>query len=244
MIRFLGWLTVVFMISLGYPINGFADIPDSVMILPKEGFAVAYAPSLLCPLAVAWDIQKNDLTGVKKRPSMSFRTDYYVPAPRAKSRDYVRSGYDRGHLCPAADRKSSLRRYRATFIMKNVAPMCPDLNRGPWKRAEQMARDIAERGYQIKIRCGVIQARGAERVLHNSQVFIPDGFWRLVYTLQPDTMVSCWVFANDSTCLRAGSGIVPLDSLRHVADSAFLPPFLRDGGRQYSPLIKFDPWKK
>lgn len=205
---------------------------------------MAYAPSLLCPLAVAWDIQKNDLTGVKKRPSMSFRTDYYVPAPRAKSRDYVRSGYDRGHLCPAADRKSSLRRYRATFIMTNVAPMCPALNRGPWKRAEQMARNIAERGYQLKIRCGVILEQICSQFLGHSKCPIPAGFWRLVYTLQPDTMVSCWVFANDSTCLRTGSGIVPLDSLRHVADSAFLPPFLRDGGRQYSPLIKFDPWKK
>lgn len=240
MIKFLGWLAVVLLISLGYPKNGLAHIPDSVMILPKEGFAVAYAPSLLCPLAVAWDIQKNDLTGIKKRPSMSFRTDYCVPAPRAKSRDYVRSGYDRGHLCPAADRKSSLRRYRATFIMTNVAPMCPALNRGPWKRAEQMARDIAESRSRVKIRCGVIHTRDICKVLPNSLIVIPDGFWRLVYTLQPDTMVSCWVFANDSSCLRAGSGIVPLDSLRHVADSAFLPPFLRAGGRQYSPLIKFE----
>ena len=237
--RFLDWLSVVLMISLGYPIPIHADIDDSILILPKDGFFVAYAPRLLCPLAVAWDIRKSDLTGIKKRPSLSFRTDYDVPAPRARSRDYVRTGYDRGHLCPAADRKSCMARYRATFIMTNVAPMCPALNRGPWKHAEVMARAVALSGATVKVRCGVIFKRILTQFLGHSKCPIPVGFWRLVYTLQPDTLVSCWLFANDSTCLNAGTGLVPLDSLRHVADSAFLPPFLRDGGRQYKPIFKF-----
>ena len=239
MIKFWGWFTVVFWISLGYPKSVYAEGADSVMILPKEGFAVAYAPRLLCPLAVAWDIRLSDLRGVRKRPSLKFRTDYSVPSPRAKSRDYVRSGYDRGHLCPAADRKSSASRYRATFIMTNVAPMCPALNRGPWKRAEALTRAAASQCDIIHARCGVILTAVNHRYLYNSTIAIPAGFWRVVYTLQPDTLVSCWVLANDSTCLRAGAGVVPLDSLRHVADTAFLPPFMRSEDRQYKPLIKF-----
>lgn len=240
MSKILGWLSVVFVISLGYPVPLHADVTDSVLILPKNGFSVAYAPKYLCPLAVAWDIRKSDLTGVKKRPSLSFRTDYDAPAPRAKSHDYVRSGYDRGHLCPAADRKSSMARYRATFIMTNVAPMCPALNRGPWKRAEVLARAAAGRFGLVHVRCGVILEQICSQFLKHSKVAVPSAFWRVVYTLQPDTLVSCWVLANDSTCLRDGAGLVPLDSLRHVADSAYLPPFLRDGGRQYKPIFNFE----
>ena len=232
-------LACVLLAAVGLSIKG-QTVSDSVLFMQKDGFAVAYAPRFLCPLAVSWDIRKSDLTGVKKRPSLSFRTDYDAPAPRAKSRYYVRSGYDRGHLCPAADRKSNMSRYRATFIMTNVAPMCPALNRGPWKRAEVLARAAAGRFGLVHVRCGVILEQICSQFLKHSKVAVPSAFWRVVYTLQPDTLVSCWVLANDSTCLRAGAGLVPLDSLRHVADSAYLPPFLRDGGRQYKPIFNFE----
>lgn len=128
--------------------------------------------------------------------------------------------------------------------MTNVAPMCPALNRGPWKRAEALTRAATSKSDIIHARCGVIHEKISSHFLGSSAIAIPTGFWRVVYTLQPDTLVSCWVLANDSTCLRAGAGVVPLDSLRHVADTAFLPPFMRSADRQYKPLIKFHPWKK
>ena len=257
-----GWLPIIFLISGKCYAAGRDCIHDDVMILPKDGYAIAYSPDHRCPMAVAWQIRKSDLSGKQSRRSLSFRTDYSTPAPRTRSRDYVRSGYDRGHMCPAADRKSSITRYRATFIMTNVAPMCPALNRGPWKVTEDIARLAARRYGLVHARCGislkislrpsrvcntktsgtVIQEQISSRITIPEwpELFIPTGFWKIIYTLQPDTLVSCWVFANDSTCLSAGAGLVSLDSLRHVADSAYLPPFLRERGRQYKPLIKFD----
>lgn len=231
-----GWLAIIFLISGKCYAAGSDHIHDDVMILLKDGYAIAYSPDHRCPMAVAWQVRKSDLSGKQSRRSLSFRTDYSTPAPRTRSRDYVRSGYDRGHMCPAADRTSSITRYRSTFIMTNVAPMCPALNRGPWKAVESITRDIARNTSGVFCRAGVWKISSRITIPEWPELFIPAGFWKVIYTLQPDTLVSCWVFANDSTCLRHGAGMVPLDSLRHVADTAYLPPFLRAGGRSYKPL--------
>ena len=41
---------------------------------------------------------------------------------RAKLQDYFRSGYDRGHMVPAADAKSSQDAMDETFLLSNIAP--------------------------------------------------------------------------------------------------------------------------
>ena len=54
----------------------------------------------------------------------------------ASTKDYTHSGYDRGHLCPAADMKLSKEAMNATFQMWNISPQNPSLNRGKWAELE------------------------------------------------------------------------------------------------------------
>lgn len=45
---------------------------------------------------------------------------------KAKLSDYLRSGYDRGHMAPAADCKYSQNAMDETFYLSNIAPQVGD----------------------------------------------------------------------------------------------------------------------
>ena len=73
-----------------------------------------------------------------------FRPDLRIPETfRCSLSDYRGSGYDRGHLVPSADRNSSRLENSETFLMSNMTPQHPDLNRKIWRMLEQEARTIA-----------------------------------------------------------------------------------------------------
>jgi len=61
-------------------------------------------------------------------------------------RDYRHSGYDRGHLCPSADRKRSAEDNSRTFLFTNIEPQLHELNAGPWEHLEKYVRERVQRG--------------------------------------------------------------------------------------------------
>ena len=63
-----------------------------------------------------------------------------VASGSAKPSDYVKSGYDRGHLCPAGDMTQSVEAMSETFYMSNMSPQVPGFNRGIWKSLEEQVR--------------------------------------------------------------------------------------------------------
>lgn len=66
-----------------------------------------------------------------------------LPYHRSRNQHYRNSGYDRGHLAPAADHAHSDSAMRDTFVLTNVSPQLPLLNRSMWLRLEEFARDVA-----------------------------------------------------------------------------------------------------
>jgi len=66
------------------------------------------------------------------------RTDKFLPDPQLRKDsdiddDYVKSGFDRGHLSPAADARCNITHMAESFYFTNMAPQYPGLNRGQWK---------------------------------------------------------------------------------------------------------------
>lgn len=86
-------------------------------------------------------------TSLRKKVTRAagFRADEDAPAEaRATPASYERSGYDQGHLAPAADWMGSDKQQAATFILSNAAPQMPSINRGVWKALESHVRTVAE----------------------------------------------------------------------------------------------------
>ena len=88
---------------------------------------------------MAYELKKEHLSYTKhKRPL--FELDKKVLTKSAHWGNYKNSGYSKGHLLPAGDRKFSKEAYINTFLMSNVSPQRPDFNAGVWNRLEQKVR--------------------------------------------------------------------------------------------------------
>ena len=80
---------------------GKANTPS--LILYREGYTTSYNAATRTPNWVAWHLTSDHTNGPIKRKGITFQADEEIPAPRVDTYDYMRSGYDRGHMCPAGD---------------------------------------------------------------------------------------------------------------------------------------------
>ena len=114
------------------------------LLLYRDGYTVSYNTTTLQPNWVAWHLTPNRLKGNVKRNDYPFISDDEVPEPRVETADYRQSGYDRGHMCPAGDNKWSAEAMRQSFLLSNICPQAPNLNRGDWNELEQACRKWAK----------------------------------------------------------------------------------------------------
>ena len=77
--------------------------------------------------------QRVDLTD-------DFRSDPAVRTGSAALADYKRSGFNRGHLAPAASMAWSETIMSESFILSNVSPQLPGFNQGIWRKLEEAVR--------------------------------------------------------------------------------------------------------
>ena len=85
-----------------------------------------------------------------------FKIDYSVSTKSATPQDYYKSGYDKGHLAPAADFSYSKELMSESFYMSNMSPQTPGLNRGPWKFLEEYFRSLSEKYDKVYIITGPV----------------------------------------------------------------------------------------
>lgn len=188
-----GLLTVL--MTLIYPFSGFilADVPDT---LNSGTYLVVYSPGLRIPLTVDWVLQKSNLGESKREPSWRFIEDTRVPRPRACHSDYNRSGFDRGHMVPAADRSATISAMRSTFIMTNVCPQVPSLNRGAWKKLEDGCRAMAKHGQTLHIHVDALFWQADTQRIGRDSVAVPHAFVKSVYSWPADSLLYSRYFQN------------------------------------------------
>lgn len=91
------------------------------------------------------------LTAAQLRQSSADRNNKFIPdpylvdnnIPYVVTSEYTKSGYDRGHLAPSADFVWNQDANNMTFVMSNMVPQLPGLNRDAWKRLEDQVRKWA-----------------------------------------------------------------------------------------------------
>jgi len=130
------------------------------------------------PVWASWDLTGGDIGGSGR--NSSFYTDTNLPANfyRVKDADYTHSGYDRGHMCPSADRTDTTNNNKQVFFMSNILPQYHDLNGGPWARLESTCQDLATAGNELLIISGPNSFSGS-LINTTGPVFIPDYTWKV-----------------------------------------------------------------
>lgn len=100
----------------------------------------------------------------------------------ASLKDYKGSGYDRGHLCPAADMKLDREAMNATFLMWNMSPQEPSFNRGKWADLEALVRKyIKDDRDTLFVVTGPVFL-GKEKCIGKNRVTVPGLFYKVVYS--------------------------------------------------------------
>ena len=133
---------------------------------------------------VAYQLKKEHLTrDQRERPF--FIEDPKVKTKSADWRNYRGSGYDRGHLCPAGDRRFSEQAYNETFYTSNISPQDRDFNAGVWNRLEMQVRDWARRYDELFVVTGGVLEAGLEEI-GEEDVDVPRYYYKIVARGAPE----------------------------------------------------------
>ena len=127
--------------------------------------------------------------------SNSFRMDKLVPSGSAKSSDYTRSGFDRGHLCPAGDMGFNPVAMSESFLMSNISPQTPDFNRGIWKELETTVRNWAKKEKSIAVVTGPV-FKDNKGQIGQEEVLVPGYFFKVIYDNTGDPKMIAFLFPN------------------------------------------------
>jgi endonuclease G, mitochondrial len=174
-------------------ISGASTASTTNYLAVKKGYVMSYNGVEGRANWVGWTLRSSDVGPVDR--SNRFREDSNLPRQfkRVDDDDYRESGYDRGHLCNSEDRTSSDFLNEETFLMSNMIPQTPELNRGPFKFLEAYCRKLVlKKGQSLLIYSGGIGAKGRLA----SGVPIPQYCWKVVYTPTEEIFV---LFPNERT---------------------------------------------
>ena len=105
--------------------------------MEREGYALGYIEKHEQPAWVQYIMTGEEVSRRAAKRGDDFRPDPDVPTGSATPQDYTRSGYDRGHLAPAADMSFSVKTMSESFFMSNMSPQAPQFNRGIWSKLEK-----------------------------------------------------------------------------------------------------------
>lgn len=173
-------------------------------------YALSYRPDYEQAEWVAYWLLPQHLTqDDRQRPY--FEIDDKVPGNSAHWRNYKGSGYDRGHLCPAGDRRFSEQAYNETFFTSNVSPQDREFNAGIWNRLEQQIRRWCKRyGDLYIVTGGVLQPQLEE--IGDEGVEVPEYFYKIVYRPSDEAVVS-YLIPNQEQQLPLSHFEIAVDEL-------------------------------
>ena len=159
-------------------------------------FRVAYDTSLNCPHQVLWTIHAADLGRVKREPSWRFVGDLPKAVSMASHADYNHSGYDRGHMCPAADRSAKRSDMRQTFVMSNIAPQVPHINRVEWLGTERACRAAALTYDSVCVVAMPVFLDRDTAFIGKHRLAVPHAFFKACWVSGSDSVLYSWFIFN------------------------------------------------
>jgi len=175
---------------MGNPSNATTNVADFSNYLLKEGYySVSYNRDRGIPNWVSWHTVITDYGSVPRQDN--FRANTSLPADwyKVDNLSYSSSGFDRGHMCPSADRTTSIAANSSTFLMTNIVPQSPLNNQITWAGLEDYCRTLVQSGSELYIISGAYGEGGTTTTgglatsIDNGRVVVPANVWKVVVVL-------------------------------------------------------------
>jgi endonuclease G, mitochondrial len=147
---------------------------------------------------VYYTLTDSMITDDHEERNSSFKIDNLGPKISAKSSDYVKCGYDRGHLCPAADMSFNSTAMRESFLMTNISPQTPEFNRGIWKELETTVRKWAKKEHEIVVVTGPVFTTN-KGTIGKDRILVPGKFFKIIYDSTDDPRLIAFLLPNEKS---------------------------------------------
>ena len=192
-------------------------------IITHKGYTVSYNYDWKIPNWVAYELTAWEVEGEVPRYD-KFKPDPMVPQyATATTEDYKYSGYDRGHMAPAADMKWDEQVMKESFYLSNICPQNPNLNGGVWKALEEQVRDLATIKGKIFVVCGPI-VNDASTTLGVNEVVVPQAFFKVLLQEENGVVHTIgFVYENISGRRPMSTYAMTVDEVEELTNIDFFP---------------------
>lgn len=206
--------------------------PDLTSLpLTYHAFDVSFNPDTHMPNWVAWE-----LTPAEVRSHRTSRRDNFRPDPdvneSALPADYRNSGYDRGHIAPAADMKWDTLAMQQASLLTNICPQSHELNQGAWNTLENLTRQRVLRDSSLIIIAGPVLTLPPIDTIGPSRIPVPASYFKVILAPHADPPFALG-FIMDNSYIPGGlqTTKVTVDSVEALTGHDFfsaLPDSIED----------------
>lgn len=192
---------------------------------------------------VAYTLKKVNLDNSKFKRTDNFREDPNVKTKSAALADYKGSGYDRGHLAPAADFAWTKNGMSESFYMSNMSPQQPGFNRGIWKKLEERVRDWARSNQEIYVVTGPIYQGKGEKIGKN-KVVVPDQYYKVILELNGKEIKGIgFILDNEKSSKDLSVYAMSIDEVEKATGLDFFPNIPDQLENKIEQTYNYSLWK-
>ncbi len=196
----------LFFVLSFFPLLGFCQLHNYEMYMPSSTDNLVYHKSFYSHSYLK-DKKLSEWTIYFTSNDMKFgevlRTDRFHSDPSIESKfsavlsDYRGSGYDRGHLVPAADMSFDYTAMNESFLMTNIAPQKPEFNRGIWLRIENNVRELRMKYDSLIIITGCFFTDSTYNYPQKiGNVSVPAFYYKVIADIE-ESRAFCFIVPND-----------------------------------------------
>lgn len=213
-------------------------------LVHHKAYVLAYNEPYEQPSWVAYSLNRLQVAGSGEERSDNFREDPSIKTGSASPDDYKKSGYDRGHLCPAGDMGFDAEAMSESFYMSNMSPQLPAFNRGIWKKLETAVRNWAVRDDELYVVAGPILHPQLPTIGAN-KVAVPELYFKVVLDYRhPDYKAIGFVMPNAGSKSSIYHFAVSVDSVEKLSGLDFFPALPDSLENQLEANFDTILWKK
>jgi endonuclease G, mitochondrial len=210
-------------------------------LVKHQWFALSYDEDHEQAEWVAYELTREHLNENWAARPNTFRPDPLVRTESATPRDYNASGYDRGHLCAAADMAFDDKAIDETFFMSNMSPQVAAFNSGVWRELEELTRDWARKYKHLYVVTGPILTTKAMGQIGFSKVTVPSYYYKVLLT-EPNGRAIAFIVPNELSTKPIMDYACSIDKVEKVTGIDFFPKILNGLNEELEGSLDKEAW--
>ena len=193
-------------------------------VIQHTGYTLSYNEEYEVPQWVAYELTREEVVTQSVERKDNFREDKAVSTGSATLNDYKKSGYDRGHMAPAADFRWSFDAMNDTFYLSNMCPQTHAFNAGIWSDLEEAVRSIAYEDECIYVVTGPVLTDGPYETIGENKVAVPNYFYKVILDYSAPTVKAIgFIMPHENSKEPLSYFAVTVDEVENMTGLDFFP---------------------